>query len=56
MFQFKAARLQIRSYFHDNFENVLKNTILSSEQQKLLTQSCSIHVNYQIIKGQNMNK
>jgi hypothetical protein len=31
---YKAALLQIHPYFHENFENVFKSKIVSSEQKK----------------------
>jgi hypothetical protein len=53
----KAGRLQIHAN-HENFENVLKSKILSSEQRKQFSrwiQHLQPHVNQQNI-GQNMPK
>jgi hypothetical protein len=46
---FKAARLQIHVYFHENFRNVFKNTILLDEQIEQYTY-CNQHLQPEITK------
>jgi hypothetical protein len=49
MFCVKAARLQIESYFHEKFENVIKNIILYINQKEAiytLSMTLKTHVNY----------